>query len=158
SPVCVLVVPLFHWGTSLCTVRLFFWLLRRPPRSTLFPYTTLFRSWRMGDTRGDARPGGARARALGAGSAAVGAAVGGRWPRGEDRRRGRGRRSPAAGARAPARARGGGCCARVVAPRPGAAPALRRARAGAPAGSGVCGCRRARLAGGGAPRLASLRQ
>src|SRR5207244_13533036 len=26
-----------------CTV-LFFWLLARPPRSTLFPYTTLFRS------------------------------------------------------------------------------------------------------------------
>src|SRR3712207_8404941 len=25
---------------------LFFLMIRRPPRSTLFPYTTLFRSWR----------------------------------------------------------------------------------------------------------------
>src|SRR5438105_11836904 len=25
---------------------LFFFMVRRPPRSTLFPYTTLFRSWR----------------------------------------------------------------------------------------------------------------
>src|SRR3712207_6968766 len=24
-------------------------MIRRPPRSTLFPYTTLFRSWREGD-------------------------------------------------------------------------------------------------------------
>src|SRR5687768_18325354 len=29
-------------------------MLRRPPRSTLFPYTTLFRSWIVGPTtRGD---------------------------------------------------------------------------------------------------------
>src|SRR3712207_8064090 len=28
-------------------------MIRRPPRSTLFPYTTLFRSWQTG--RGDAR-------------------------------------------------------------------------------------------------------
>src|SRR4029077_21298765 len=28
---------------------LFFLMIRRPPRSTLFPYTTLFRSW-TGDT------------------------------------------------------------------------------------------------------------
>src|SRR5258708_40289678 len=34
---------LFH--ISLCAVMLFFFLMiRRPPRSTLFPYTTLFRS------------------------------------------------------------------------------------------------------------------
>src|SRR3712207_8970478 len=26
----------------------FFLMIRRPPRSTLFPYTTLFRSWRVG--------------------------------------------------------------------------------------------------------------
>src|SRR3979411_3376535 len=26
---------------------LFFLMIRRPPRSTLFPYTTLFRSWKM---------------------------------------------------------------------------------------------------------------
>src|SRR3712207_7775609 len=25
----------------------FFLMIRRPPRSTLFPYTTLFRSWRL---------------------------------------------------------------------------------------------------------------
>src|SRR5690606_40722597 len=29
---------------SPCGVSLFFWLTRRPPRPTLFPYTTLFRS------------------------------------------------------------------------------------------------------------------
>src|SRR5258708_15019162 len=30
----------------LCLIFLFFFLMiRRPPRSTLFPYTTLFRSW-----------------------------------------------------------------------------------------------------------------
>src|SRR5690349_23892402 len=28
---------------------LFFLMLRRPPRSTLFPYTTLFRSWADAD-------------------------------------------------------------------------------------------------------------
>src|SRR3712207_9493287 len=27
-----------------CTCRFFFLMIRRPPRSTLFPYTTLFRS------------------------------------------------------------------------------------------------------------------
>src|SRR5687768_18451320 len=36
-----------------CVILLFFFLffflmIRRPPRSTLFPYTTLFRSWSMG--------------------------------------------------------------------------------------------------------------
>src|SRR3712207_9569304 len=32
--------------TSMCSVRIlfFFLMIRRPPRSTLFPYTTLFRS------------------------------------------------------------------------------------------------------------------
>src|SRR5690349_23352084 len=29
----------------------FFLMIRRPPRSTLFPYTTLFRSWRRLRTR-----------------------------------------------------------------------------------------------------------
>src|SRR5947207_7508916 len=29
-----------------CSTRLFFFMIRRPPRSTLFPYTTLFRSVR----------------------------------------------------------------------------------------------------------------
>src|SRR3712207_9214902 len=30
---------------ALLTMRLFFLMIRRPPRSTLFPYTTLFRSF-----------------------------------------------------------------------------------------------------------------
>src|SRR5256885_11630110 len=29
----------------LCLFFFFFLMIRRPPRSTLFPYTTLFRSW-----------------------------------------------------------------------------------------------------------------
>src|SRR3712207_7564180 len=29
-----------------CAILLFFLMIRRPPRSTLFPYTTLFRSYR----------------------------------------------------------------------------------------------------------------
>src|SRR5256885_16797580 len=39
-----------HWSSSLCcrlALRVFFFfflMIRRPPRSTLFPYTTLFRS------------------------------------------------------------------------------------------------------------------
>ena len=34
-----------YWYRSIRDVRLFFFLMiRRPPRSTLFPYTTLFRS------------------------------------------------------------------------------------------------------------------
>src|SRR5215204_6908175 len=34
-----------RWVESLCCV-VFFLMIRRPPRSTLFPYTTLFRSRR----------------------------------------------------------------------------------------------------------------
>src|SRR5438105_13831508 len=30
---------------SFCSVFIFFLMIRRPPRSTLFPYTTLFRSY-----------------------------------------------------------------------------------------------------------------
>src|SRR3712207_8397725 len=40
----------------------FFLMIRRPPRSTLFPYTTLFRSARSSARLGDAAPGGDRAR------------------------------------------------------------------------------------------------
>src|SRR3712207_7757385 len=36
----------------------FFLMIRRPPRSTLFPYTTLFRSTRMGPPYEGARGGG----------------------------------------------------------------------------------------------------
>src|SRR5690242_21919895 len=38
--------------------RFFFSVSRRPPRSTLFPYTTLFRSHGRGDRDGDRREGG----------------------------------------------------------------------------------------------------
>src|SRR3712207_9336361 len=36
-------------------LRFFFLMIRRPPRSTLFPYTTLFRSFVTGGTRGIGR-------------------------------------------------------------------------------------------------------
>src|SRR3972149_7754269 len=34
------------WRLSVCVFFFFFLMIRRPPRSTLFPYTTLFRSCR----------------------------------------------------------------------------------------------------------------
>src|SRR6266508_5178578 len=34
----------------------FFLMIRQPPRSTLFPYTTLFRSWQPRDQRRAPRP------------------------------------------------------------------------------------------------------
>src|SRR2546422_5987375 len=37
---------LLHMGALYCVV-FFFLMIRRPPRSTLFPYTTLFRSWKL---------------------------------------------------------------------------------------------------------------
>src|SRR5260221_7739550 len=41
-------------GSCLCLGRFFFFLMiRRPPRSTLFPYTTLFRSGQQGKPRED---------------------------------------------------------------------------------------------------------
>src|SRR2546430_9933766 len=40
----------------------FFLMIRRPPRSTLFPYTTLFRSWRRPGCRPRPRSGRSRAR------------------------------------------------------------------------------------------------
>src|SRR5258708_15365288 len=56
---------LLHQGESLsqwrqhapaCRVSVFFFLMiRRPPRSTLFPYTTLFRSWSAKIARNRAR-------------------------------------------------------------------------------------------------------
>src|SRR2546426_8527181 len=36
----------FAWCVFSCSVLFFFLMIRRPPRSTLFPYTTLFRSCR----------------------------------------------------------------------------------------------------------------
>src|SRR5436189_6445042 len=41
----------------------FFLIIRRPPRSPLFPYTTLFRSRRAAPRRGGGGPGGGRRRA-----------------------------------------------------------------------------------------------
>src|SRR2546426_2678127 len=37
---------------SQCILSFFFLMIRRPPRSTLFPYTTLFRSPSQGDRHG----------------------------------------------------------------------------------------------------------
>src|SRR5206468_12964339 len=49
TSVCVDVLYIFHFLFLLFSVLLFFFfffflMIRRPPRSTLFPYTTLFRS------------------------------------------------------------------------------------------------------------------
>src|SRR5260370_15398513 len=41
-------VPCFHMSGSPHFFFFFFLMIRRPPRSTLFPYTTLFRSVRAG--------------------------------------------------------------------------------------------------------------
>src|SRR6478672_13464362 len=45
---------------TLYTLPFFFLMIRRPPRSTLFPYTTLFRPRRGGRPRSRPRPGGRR--------------------------------------------------------------------------------------------------
>ena len=42
--VCVSVLLLFLSRSDLLVIIFFFLMIRRPPRSTLFPYTTLFRS------------------------------------------------------------------------------------------------------------------
>src|SRR2546430_15400430 len=41
----------------MCVIFFFFLMIRRPPRSTLFPYTTLFRSHRLGGRREVGRTG-----------------------------------------------------------------------------------------------------
>src|ERR1022692_4095409 len=51
-----MVLGRFFFVVLLCSLFFFFLMIRRPPRSTLFPYTTLFRSGR------DAGGMGARAR------------------------------------------------------------------------------------------------
>src|SRR5204863_7384483 len=52
---CTLVVHCFFYIRSLLFPHIpflfFFLMIRRPPRSTLFPYTTLFRSVQMGQCR-----------------------------------------------------------------------------------------------------------
>src|SRR2546421_11606313 len=45
-------------------VRLFFLMIRRPPRSTLFPYTTLFRSCKVSGVRPANRDAADRERAI----------------------------------------------------------------------------------------------
>src|SRR5437868_10208393 len=64
-----------------CRLFFFFVLLRRPPRSTLFPYTTLFRSGRTGGTgrlagRRPALGGGVLGHGHGPGMAQPGRALG----------------------------------------------------------------------------------
>src|SRR2546426_10846060 len=54
--VCTLLLLSLFVSIPLCVFFFFFLMIRRPPRSTLFPYTTLFRSDR------DERLGGRRAR------------------------------------------------------------------------------------------------
>src|SRR6266705_5073753 len=86
-------------------VDFFFLMIRRPPRSTLFPYTTLFRSNRRAVRRHERRGEGALRRA-------------GRGLRAEGglRRLDEGQRGPAPdGARARAGGRSRGCAARGVA-------------------------------------------
>src|SRR5689334_24995482 len=51
--------------TVLCFLFFFFLMIRRPPRSTLFPYTTLFRSCGDGRSRGRPRTAGRRGRSRG---------------------------------------------------------------------------------------------
>src|SRR2546425_9433250 len=52
-------------------------MIRRPPRSTLFPYTTLFRSRRVGLHRAEQHGRGARAEPSGGAAQAAVAAAGG---------------------------------------------------------------------------------
>src|SRR5258708_38846987 len=52
---CAVQASAFIYSISLSFFLFFFLMIRRPPRSTLFPYTTLFRSVAQG--RGRKRPG-----------------------------------------------------------------------------------------------------
>src|SRR2546426_754877 len=45
-------------GSATCCVSFFFLMIRRPPRSTLFPYTTLFRSSYKGSPIAESPPAG----------------------------------------------------------------------------------------------------
>src|SRR6266498_5643902 len=47
---------LLHCLSSLAIIFFFFLMIRRPPRSTLFPYTTLFRSGRGWDRHDEPPP------------------------------------------------------------------------------------------------------
>src|SRR3712207_7490554 len=66
-------------------------MIRRPPRSTLFPYTTLFRSYGLGQPRGRGElPAGAEEEGRGGGAQA---GRRGAWRRGPHRRDGVDRKS-----------------------------------------------------------------
>src|SRR5438093_10131111 len=57
-------LPSVHLTISPCRIPFSFCMIPRPPRSTLFPYTTLFRSRRpASDSRHDARHGAPRGAA-----------------------------------------------------------------------------------------------
>src|SRR5260370_25256851 len=45
----------YSYGTLRLVISFFFLMIRRPPRSTLFPYTTLFRSLRQRDVHPQCR-------------------------------------------------------------------------------------------------------
>src|SRR2546430_9887375 len=101
--------------STFSSIWFFFLMIRRPPRSTLFPYTTLFRS-RRGGHAGRLRDARRAPRGLGSRRARRGpppavrrpraarALSGGRLPRGARRGRGRGGARPLRRARARARA------------------------------------------------------
>src|SRR5580658_9475362 len=87
-------MSLFKWLSRILVVLFFFFLMiRRPPRSTLFPYTTLFRSREAAGPDGSQRAGGGHHACAAAAQPAradrraarqrqaerVGAAIGG-WP------------------------------------------------------------------------------
>src|SRR2546429_9509830 len=72
--------PVFYSTAHGYTLIFFFLMIRRPPRSTLFPYTTLFRSGRSGA----ARRGGPRTVRAGAAGVGRGAAGPGPTPRSEE--------------------------------------------------------------------------
>src|SRR2546430_11130014 len=42
--ICLFLLRVYPFPSSFCLIFFFFLMIRRPPRSTLFPYTTLFRS------------------------------------------------------------------------------------------------------------------
>src|SRR5947207_11293435 len=54
---CIIVFIVCPFVFSVFFFFFFFLMIRRPPRSTLFPYTTLFRSRARGDIAGVARDG-----------------------------------------------------------------------------------------------------
>src|SRR5204863_9813623 len=59
SVISLLILSFFLSSSLLLTVLFFFLMIRRPPRSTLFPYTTLFRSNQrllVGDSQFDMIP------------------------------------------------------------------------------------------------------